>query len=513
MNNQNYIINNKNLMEEWNWNKNKNFNPNLITNGSNKKVWWICSRGHEWEATINSRTSGRGCRECSKEKGTSFPEQAIYYYLNLYYECKNRYNYKGYEIDIFIPQYKIGIEYDGMFYHNSEKRRKRDEEKDTFLNQEGIRLIRIKESNQERCEDNIIYCKYDSSYLYLTTVIKQLFEMIGIAANLDINIDRDRSLILQNYLSIIKEKSIIKMLPDLMEDWDYELNGKLNSEYITFKSNQKINWKCKVCGYKWKAPVYSRAAGNGCRACSGQILVEGKNDLLSQNPMLARDWDYEENAPLLPQQITVSNNKRVSWICKDCGTKWKATVAHRNSGRGCPKCGIGKMISSRLSKKIEKEGSLLEKYPQIAAEWNYEKNAPLRPEELTAHSGKKVWWRCKVCYTEWEAYVSNRVKGHGCPTCFKEEQAKRSIRSGLKHSGSIRESNPEVLEKWDYNKNIDVSPDMVSKGSHKKVWWICSNCGCSWEAMVSNIVKGRGCPECAKKIRVEKIKASRCKKK
>ncbi|WP_081825481.1 zinc-ribbon domain-containing protein [Bacillus sp. UNC41MFS5] len=39
-----------------------------VTPGSDKKVWWICKKGHEWEAHIYSRNSGRGCRECYKNR-------------------------------------------------------------------------------------------------------------------------------------------------------------------------------------------------------------------------------------------------------------------------------------------------------------------------------------------------------------------------------------------------------------------------------------------------------------
>ena len=39
-----------------------------LTPGSRKKVWWRCSRGHEWEATPNNRTCGTGCPYCFNEK-------------------------------------------------------------------------------------------------------------------------------------------------------------------------------------------------------------------------------------------------------------------------------------------------------------------------------------------------------------------------------------------------------------------------------------------------------------
>ena len=42
--------------------------PSDITSGSSKKVWWICTNGHDWEAPVNNRTGGRGCPVCYKEK-------------------------------------------------------------------------------------------------------------------------------------------------------------------------------------------------------------------------------------------------------------------------------------------------------------------------------------------------------------------------------------------------------------------------------------------------------------
>ena len=32
---------------------------------SHKKVWWLCKKGHEWEARINNRSKGSGCLYCS----------------------------------------------------------------------------------------------------------------------------------------------------------------------------------------------------------------------------------------------------------------------------------------------------------------------------------------------------------------------------------------------------------------------------------------------------------------
>lgn len=57
------------LAAEWHPTENGILKPEMFTPGSNKRVWWCCKDcGHEWPAIIQSRTKGRGCPACYKEK-------------------------------------------------------------------------------------------------------------------------------------------------------------------------------------------------------------------------------------------------------------------------------------------------------------------------------------------------------------------------------------------------------------------------------------------------------------
>ena len=75
-----YVSDNAQLMAEWDWERNLDIEPTQLSMGSHKKVWWKCSKGHEWQAVIYSRKHN-GCPTCSGETRTSFPEQVIFYYL------------------------------------------------------------------------------------------------------------------------------------------------------------------------------------------------------------------------------------------------------------------------------------------------------------------------------------------------------------------------------------------------------------------------------------------------
>ena len=59
------------MKKEWNYQKNNQLNlyPTKLSKGYDKKVWWICEKGHEWLASINSRTSKKtNCPYCTNKK-------------------------------------------------------------------------------------------------------------------------------------------------------------------------------------------------------------------------------------------------------------------------------------------------------------------------------------------------------------------------------------------------------------------------------------------------------------
>ena len=59
---------NPELVKEWDYEKNIELTPLTVTSGSNTKVWWKCSKGHKWQASIVNRSKGRGCPYCAGRK-------------------------------------------------------------------------------------------------------------------------------------------------------------------------------------------------------------------------------------------------------------------------------------------------------------------------------------------------------------------------------------------------------------------------------------------------------------
>ena len=62
-------------------------------------------------------------------------------------------------------------------------------------------------------------------------------------------------------------------------------------------------------------------------------------------------------------------------------------------------------------------------------------------------------------------------------------------------------SNPVLCEEWHPTKNVDLTPNDVTPGSHKKVWWLCPKQH-DYEAVIKKRTGlGSGCSECNKEKR------------
>lgn len=128
----------------------------------------------------------------------------------------------------------------------------------------------------------------------------------------------------------------------------------------------------------------------------------------------------------------------------------------------------------------------------LLQEWNFEENG--HPTEVSYGSRRKVWWRCAKGH-RWQAAVYTRTgSGSGCPYC-----AGRKVLAGF---NDLSTRAPALATQWHPTLNGALTPEQVTPGSHKKIWWRCPE-GHVWRAVVYSRTgpRGCGCPVCAGKTR------------
>ena len=74
----------------------------------------------------------------------------------------------------------------------------------------------------------------------------------------------------------------------------------------------------------------SRAVyGNNCPYCGHRRILPGFNDLATNNPGLAAEWNHKRNGRLKPTNVMPGSNRVVWWRCCECGEEWQAPVKER----------------------------------------------------------------------------------------------------------------------------------------------------------------------------------------
>ncbi|MDO5440380.1 MAG: zinc-ribbon domain-containing protein [Erysipelotrichaceae bacterium] len=264
--------NRKEILLDWDYEKNA-CKPSDVVYGSTKRIYWKCNEcGNEWNTKLVDRTANNtGCPKCAKWSRTSFPEQAIYYYLKQSVFVINGYKPKWLdtgEIDIFIPSLNTGIEYDGAKYHQNTSK---DSNKAKKCYQNGIKLIRIREN---KCPDfNSRFChilKTSGHKLKDTEeVIIRLFDYLNISKP-KINLEKDKATIIAIYKKHSRN-ALSDKYPYLVKEWHPILNGDLKPNMFSSASSESMWWKCSVCGHEWKAIISNRTKKNSkCPKCSNK---------------------------------------------------------------------------------------------------------------------------------------------------------------------------------------------------------------------------------------------------
>ena len=322
------------LLDEWNYEGNGNQRPEDLSAGCDFVAKWVCPFGHHYSAKICDRTKKKSldCPVCNIRNLTSFPEQAIFFYVKEHFpDAINRYK-QGFgkqELDIYIPTLNTGIEYDGRVWHKNalEREMKKYEKCKAF----GITLIRVREGIPNDDPSSVCDIQLNSDYASdgfagLDRAITTLFSILNISS--DIDSKRDSLVIKQQYYSTLKSGSFAQLYPEIAAEWDYEANGALTPEMFFPGSQDLVHWTCPK-GHKYKAKIADRVYGSDCSKCAGlkrKTTEEFREEMRVKQPDILVIGEY------------INSKTGILCRCLKCGHEWYPTPNTVLRNHGCPAC-------------------------------------------------------------------------------------------------------------------------------------------------------------------------------
>ena len=260
------------IAAEWHPKKNNKLTPQDVTPYSQKKAWWICNKGHEWETTVHSRSMGYGCPYCAgirvckdnslgtinpalaaewhpkKNKGLTPRDVTPYSNRKAWWKCK-----KGHEWEALINNRNRGS---GCPYCSG-----RRATKDTSLEANNPTLA--KEWHPRKNSGLILseITQYSARKVWWKCKKGHEWEArVG-----------DRS---QGHgcpycagQRATKDTCLEAMNPALAKEWHPSKNGNLTPRDVKKFSRNNVWWLCNK-GHTWQATVNERSRGRGCPKCA-----------------------------------------------------------------------------------------------------------------------------------------------------------------------------------------------------------------------------------------------------
>ena len=209
------------------------------------------------------------------------------------------------------------------------------------------------------------------------------------------------------------------------------------------------------------------------------------------------------NGDIIVVDTYLDQRTKITFHCNKCDVDFiKTPQSILHTKHGCSMCARKILSATHIKNHTNsKYGMLVDVYPNIAKQWDYDKNINLDIADITVKSGQRAWWVCTKCGESYQAKVCAIVDGSQkcmCHSCYVKTLSQVKIDSYIKNKGSFAEHYPELLGQWCYELNGAVDPYQLTDKSNKNVWWECIECGHKWKTSIAHRTENRGCPYCAR---------------
>lgn len=433
-----------NLAKEWH--PNNSMGPDEVSYGSQKKVLWICDKGHEYEAIIIGRSRGRSnCHYCSGHRvlkgfndvATTHPEILYDWSINntiqptevsagsakkILWKC-----FLDHEYSSNIPEKLRGR---GCPYCSGRKVLRGFNDFATKYPE----LVKWWSPNNSIKPYEITYGSHKN--ILWNCALGHEYECSAYNKN------RSNCPYCSGKKILVGFNDLGTTHPYLTEEWSN--NNLLSIKEVSSGSNKKYLWNCKI-GHEYSmTPNQKTRKGVGemtCPYCLNVQALPGFNGLGVTHPHLKQEWSPKNLKSF--EEILYGNNKKVWWICPQ-GHEYEAVVFKRTMrGHGCPYCS-GHRVWVGFN-------DLLTTHPALAKQWS-DKNIIL-PTEISAGSPKKVWRKCPIKKHEDFKQRLTEWRRNGCPQCsigYTISKGEQEVANFVKSMGFvIEQSNRKIVSPYE----------------------------------------------------------------
>jgi hypothetical protein len=239
-------------------------------------------------------------------------------------------------------------------------------------------------------------------------------------------------------------------------------------------STELCCWRC-AAGHEYTESRAGHRRSRGCPVCATSIAT--------RMPGLLRFWDSETNT-LPATDISAYSRDPAYWMCEHGHRFERPPYRVLATGHQCRECRRAGYTAWNIAGKAGDDSqTLVEAHPEIAAEWDYERN-PRAPEEYSVGSQRMAYWICPNGHS-WSSPICHRTSAARHPASC--QQCK-----------TIAYAAPELAAELHPTLNPPDIAYTVRKGSSEVLYWKCER-GHVYSASVAARLRATypaGCDRC-----------------
>lgn len=289
--------------------------------------------------------------------------------------------------------------------------------------------------------------------------------------------DQVRKVIKRGYcLKCKQESKLLKnKYPELMKEWNYQKNVKIDSNKITYGSEIKVWWKCNDCSHEWCASPNSRTGKKltHCPKCAPTKW--GIKQRKTQEEFEREVCDLVGNEYTVLGEY-IGNNKPIKMKHNMCNHIWKVQPGHFLEGTRCPKCRIQERTKTTEQFKQEVFDLVHDEY-EVIGEY--------------IHTNKAISLKHNKCGKSYKTKPNIFLKGNRCPYC----------------SASARKTQSKFEDEVSNLTGDEYSVLGSYINAQTKILMIHNLCGNEYYVTPNKFIDaGRRCPKCAESKGEQRIR-------
>lgn len=295
--------------------------------------------------------------------------------------------------------------------------------------------------------------------------------------------------------------------------WFTMINEDPNAKYMSYSNMISIRFifhllwtiNCLICGSAnnfgvnnnyCDTCIYTNYSCPGVEKCKFRVFFNNSSkcphvNLMAKRPEKALLWNYILSFPLRPENLRPGSGEYGHFDCPTCKHTYKMQIKNTKYN-SCYFCNSYDLCKDYTCVFCYNKSFASHPKSQF---WDYVKNYPFTPRDVTIRSGERFFFNCNICTHSFDCCVHDVVGSIYCRFCYSLDLCNERIDCKICEKRSFAMN--KKAKYW--SRNNLFPPRHYAYWSSEICKFFCKRCNHEFASTLNNVSRGQWCPHCVNK--------------